>query len=303
MGVIPPLASPRPPLDWLGPLTPVRCQVLRSEPAVQRLRALLMICAGLCLPVAASATETVRISGTGSGVGGMKLLGDAFMAANPDVKVDVLPAPGSSGGISALIAGALEVAVSNRPPNDKETAQARLTVSEYARTAFVIAVHRNVGVTALSAAELAALYADGPAKFPNGARARPVLRLTDATDTRLLKSFGPEVATAIELASKRRGLLYADTDSEAADMIEKVSGAFGGSTLAQIASERRPLVALVIADKAPTHANLASDLYPQYKSLFLIASASPSPATRRFIAYVGSAAAQALLSAHGHLPR
>lgn len=270
---------------------------------VPRLCTLLAAVACMGLALAASAAEMVRVSGTGSGTGGMKLLANAFMAVNPDVKVDVLTAAGSSGGISALVAGALEVAVSNRPPNDKESAQAALTTIEYARTAFVLAVHRDLGVTALSAAELAALYADGPAKFPNGARARPVLRLSDATDTKLVKSFAPEVAIAVDLAAARRGMLNANTDSEAADMFEKVPGAFGGTTLAQIASERRPLVPLTIGGKVPSNANLAAGLYPQFKHLYLIASANPAPATRRFMAFVGSPAAQALLGANGHLPR
>ena len=272
--------------------------------AGMRLHSWLVLLAGLGLVVSASAVETVRISGTGSGVGGMQLLADAFMSAHPGVKVDVLPALGSSGGISALIAGKLDLALSNRLPNSKELAQeARLESTEYARTPFVVAVHRNLGITALSTPALAALYAAGPASFPNGKRARPVMRLNDSTDTQLLKSFGPEIASAVEQASARRGMLTANTDSEAAEMVETVPGAFTLSTLAQIQSERRPLVALAIDGKVPSTANLAAGSYPYFKSLYLVAGANTHAAARQFMAFVGSPAARKLLNAHGHLPR
>jgi phosphate transport system substrate-binding protein len=260
------------------------------------------VLAGLALaaPVAA---ESVRISGTGSGVGGMLLLANAFMSDHADVKIDVLPAIGSSGGISALIAGKLELAVSNRPPNDKEIAEAAMTAVEYARTPFVIVVHRDLGVNALSAAELAALFAEGAAAYPNGKRARPVLRLNDSTDTNLLRAFSPEVDRAIEQVAKRRGMLNASTDSEAADMVEKVPGAFATSTMAQVQSEHRPLVAVTIDGMVPSVANLAAGTYPYFKSLYMVANANATPTTRQFMAYVASAAASRLLSANGHLPR
>lgn len=257
---------------------------------------------GLAL-AAPAAAESVRISGTGSGVGGMQLLANAFMSNHSDIKIEVLPALGSSGGISALIAGKLELAVSNRPPNDKEIAEVALTAVEYARTPFVIAVHRDLGVNALSAVELAALFGEGAAAYPNGRRARPVLRLNDSTDTNLLKSFSPEVARAIEQAATRRGMLNASTDSDAADMVEKVPGAFAASTLAQIQSEHRPLVAVTIDGKVPSGANLASGIYPYFKPLYLVANANVTPITRQFMAFVRSPAARTLLSANGHLPR
>ena len=260
---------------------------------------------GLLLSLPAAA-EQIRIGGTGSGVGGMRLLAEAFMRAEPGVEVTVLPALGSPGGISALIAGKLEVAVANRAPNPKELGEAApiaLPTVKYARTPFVMVVHKDLGVTELNASQLAALYADGPATYPNGKRARPVLRLTDSTDTNLLKSIAPEVATAVDQASARRGMLNANNDSESADMAASVPGAISMSTLAQIESERRPLVALTIDGKQPSLANLEAGSYPYFKTLYSATRSDASPATRRFAEFVGSAAARKLLEAHGHLTR
>lgn len=249
----------------------------------------------------AIAQSVVRINGTGSGTGGMRLLAKAFMQKNPDVTVTVEPALGSSGGINALISGHIELAVSNRKPNSGELAKTPLLSTEYAHTPFVVAVHRDLGVTALTSSQLAGLYAAG-ATYPNGKRARPILRLSDAGDTALIKSFSPEVSVAVDEASKRRGMLNADTDTESADMVEQTPGAFSVSTLALIMSEGRPLRALVIDGKTPTVDNLIDGSYPYFKSLHLIVRADAGPETTRFATFVRSPEGRALLRANGHAP-
>lgn len=257
----------------------------------------------LLLGQGAAAQSVVRIGGTGSGTGGMQLLAQAFMRVNPAVKVEVHPALGSSGGIASLMAGQIEVAVSNRLPKENELARQPLRSTEYARTPFVVAVHKDLGLTDLSSAQLAGLFAEGAAAFPNGKRSRPVMRLADATDTELLKSFSPEVARAVEAATKRRGMLNADTDSDTADLIEQTPGAFGASTLALIESEKRALVALTIDTKQPTVANLIDGSYPYYKPLYLIVSARAGQHTKLFAEFVQAEPGRALLRAHGHAPR
>lgn len=259
-------------------------------------------CALALLGQAAAAQTVVRVNGTGSGTGGMQVLAQAFMRANPAVTVQVEQALGSSGGISALLAGQINVAVSNRMPKKDELAQLSLLSVEYARTPFVVAVHKNLGIAALSSSQLADLFGEGIATFPNGRRARPVMRLSDAVDTELLKSFSPEVAQAVDAASKRRGMLSADTDSETADLVEHTPGAFAASTLAVIESEKRPLIALAIDAKAPTVENLLNGSYPYFKPLYLIVSAAADANTKRFAAFVQSAEGRALLRANGHAP-
>lgn len=270
--------------------------------ALNRTRRLALCCALAWLAQAAFAQSVVRVSGTGSGTGGMRLLAQAFMQANPAVRIDVQPALGSTGGISALMAGQIELAVSNRPPKLAELATLPLLSIEYARTPFVVAVHKDLGVSALTSAQLAALFAEGAATFPNGKRARPVLRLSDDTDTALLKSFGPAVAAAVDAALTRRGMLTADTDSEAADLVERTSGAFAGSTLALIESEKRPLIGLAIDGQGPTVAALADGSYPYFKPLYLIVNPQAALDTKRFAVFVQSAPGRALLRAHGHAP-
>ena len=301
-----------------------------SEFAIPRRRVLGRAVGGALAAVAAPwfglagrahAHGPLRVSGTGSATGGMALLAARFGAMPDGHEVIIPPAYGSAGGIAAVIEGLLEVAVSNRPPSPQEVARATmarpvvqgagqvprgkgpLVATEYARTPFVIAVHRDLGVTALDDAQFTALYAAGRAAFPNGQRARPVLREPDDIDTRLVGLLVPPAGAALRQALQRSGMLRAATDTDAVDLIEKVPGAFGGSTLAQLLSERRPLVPLTIGGREPTLDALQAGRYPLHKPLFIITRAEPTVDARRFVDFVLSEAGQSLLEAHGHLPR
>jgi len=257
----------------------------------------------LWLPNVAEASDALRVGGTGSGVGGMRLVAEALARQPGAPAVEVLPAFGSAGGIAALIEGRLDIAVTNRLPNAAESARAGFKVQEYARTPFVMAVHRNLGLQALTGAQFAALYAEGAAVYPNGQRARPVLRLPEEIDSRLVAALVPAAGLPHEAAQARKGMLRAATDAEAAELVEKVPGAFAASTLAQIESERRPFVALAIDGRVPTAAALASGQYPHFKPLYLIVRANADVRAQRFVDFLLSDAGQAVLAAHGHLPR
>ncbi len=246
------------------------------------------------------AQERVRVSGTGSGTGTLQRLAEAFTKEQPGVQVEVQQAIGSSGGIAALLDGRLELALSNRPPNEKELARGPLRVKQYAVTPFVMVVGPGVKLRSLSGAELAALYAPGAAQYPDGQRARAILRLSDAIDTALIKSIGPEVAAAVDGASQRPGMLDAATDSAAADLIERTPGSFGASTLALILSEGRRLTPLTINGVEPNVVNLEAGRYLLSKKLFHISAAQPSAGTQKLIDFIASPSGQRLLAANGH---
>ena len=57
--------------------------------------------------VPAAHGETIKIGGTGMDLGTMRQMAEAFMKANPADKVTVVKSLGSSGGVRALLAGAI----------------------------------------------------------------------------------------------------------------------------------------------------------------------------------------------------
>jgi phosphate transport system substrate-binding protein len=128
------------------------------------------------------AAEVLRIGGTGSTLGGMQRLADAFRSQHPDIDLVILPSLGSGGGIKALIAGKTDLSVSARPMNAAEAA-AGLVEHEYARTPLVFATHLNTAADGVTLAQVANAYRGDVASWPDGSRLRLVMRPPSEADT------------------------------------------------------------------------------------------------------------------------
>jgi phosphate transport system substrate-binding protein len=250
---------------------------------------------------AAYGEEVVRASGTGTALGAMRRLGADFAAANPGLRVEVLPSIGTSGSLHALAQGALDLALAGRPLEPAEAALG-LEAVPYARTPFIFAVGPQVGVTGITASDLARIYRGELTTWPNGQRVRVVLRPRTDVDSAILRGISPEIAAAIELAQKREGLLVGVTNQDCDEIVARTPGAIGPTSLTQILTETSPPTALAWNGAAPTVRNLASGGYPLAKTLFAVHRASPSPAVRRFLEFLASPQARRILEETGNAP-
>jgi len=246
-----------------------------------------------------SQAEEIMIGGTGGALATMKLLGDAYSKNHPETKIIVLPSLGSGGGIKAVIAGAIQVAVSSRPIKDSETSLGA-SAFEYARTPFVFVVPLKSKTQAITSADLVDIYSGTRDRWPDGTRIRLVLRPVGDSDSDMVKSISPEVKQAKLRAEKRPGMLFAVTDQEAADNIEKIAGAFGTSTLAQLVSEQRALRPLRFNGVEPSAQTVADGRYPYFKPLFIVTSPKSPASAQLFAEFVRSAAGREILARTGH---
>ena len=117
----------------------------------------LLFLAAALLPTSLLAQETIRIGGTGTGLGTMTLLASAFQKKHPEIKIRIMPSIGSSGAIQATAQGALDIGLNGRPLTERE-AKLGLVVTEYAKTPFVFAVRKDVPVQGLTSKELVKIY-------------------------------------------------------------------------------------------------------------------------------------------------
>jgi phosphate transport system substrate-binding protein len=241
--------------------------------------------------------ETIRISGTGGATGTMRILGEAFRKSNPGIRVDILPGMGSSGGVKAVLAGRLDIGVIARALTGEERAQGGVE-TRYARTPFVFGVNGTLKMTGLTLEGLAEIYA-GKRDWENGERIRLVLRPPEDSDIPALKSVSPAMSAAVDTAMRRKGMIVATTDHDAADAIESVPGAFGGTTLSLVLSEKRALRVLALGGVVPSVRTMADRSYPYSKTFFMATRKNPSNAVRRFIDFVRSPAGAAILAKNG----
>ncbi|OGI45137.1 MAG: hypothetical protein A2637_01525 [Candidatus Muproteobacteria bacterium RIFCSPHIGHO2_01_FULL_65_16] len=266
------------------------------------LRTLVLPLIMLIPPASAGAgdDDRIRIGGSGGGLGAMKILAAAFKKTHPLADIVVLPSLGSSGGIKAAIAGSIDVGLSSRPLKDTERAQGAVAV-EYGRTPFVFVAAPKVVVSNITLRELIAIYAGKTGAWPDGKPLRLVLRPEDDSDTRMLRRMSPAMDAAVTAAYARAGMIFAVTTQESMNAVEKLPGALGVATLAQIISEKRAVKVLSFEGVTPAPGAIAGGKYPYFKPEYMITGPKPSRRAREFIAFVRSRAGQEILTSSGYL--
>ena len=264
----------------------------------RRLAALVLF--GILLSPGITLAQEIKIGGTGGALGTMQALADAYRKDHPDTQITVLPSLGSSGGVKAVLAGAIQVAVSSRPLKPEEVSQGARAF-ELGRTPFVFAVPTNTKVDAITIRDLVDIFAGNLESWPDGTRIRIVLRPVGDSDSAMVRSISPEVKQAKRKAEKRPGMLFAVTDQESADNIEKIPGAFGSTTLAQILTERRAIKALRFDGVEPSPGTLADGSYRYFKPLFIVTSPKTPAVAQEFLSFVQSDAGRAILARSGYV--
>ncbi|MBI4681879.1 MAG: substrate-binding domain-containing protein [Nitrospirae bacterium] len=244
---------------------------------------------------------TIKIGGTGTALGSFKELGEAFKKIHPDVNIVILPSLGSGGGIMAVNEGALDIGLSSRPLKDAEIRQGAVSV-EYARTPFVFATALKIEGTNFTLKDIAKIFSGETKNWPDGTPIRLVLRPESDMDTIILKGMSPEMDKSVRKSLSQEGMMVAATDQEGADTMEKVRGAIGTSTLAQIISEKRHLNTIRLSGVMPDMKNLADGSYKYYKTLFIVTGPKSGPVTKSFIEFINSKEGKAILTKTGHLP-
>lgn len=260
--------------------------------------------AALCLCVLApspASSDTIAIGGTGTALGGMQIIANAYMTEHPETQVVIHPSLGSGGGIQALLQGAIDLALSARSLKENERAQGARE-AEYALTPLVIATHPGRTASNITSDELASIYSGANTVWPDGTRIRLVLRPLEDTDTKILRKLSAPLAEAVDKSYSHPGMITSATDQDTAELIQSLPGAMGTLTLAQIRSEERRIRALALDGVEPTPATLASGAYALSKPLFLVTTGASSPTVQQFVSFVFSPVGQRLLSETGHLP-
>ncbi|MCB1907548.1 MAG: substrate-binding domain-containing protein [Rhodocyclaceae bacterium] len=250
--------------------------------------------------VIAQAGEAIRIGGTGSALGTMKLLGEAFVRQHREVgTVTILPSLGSPGGLSALDAGVADVAVTSRPLRERERRPYQRVI-EYGRSPFALVTNRT-DIAELTMRQVADMLSGRTTHWPDGQLVRIVLRPESDGDSRYLADMAPEIAAALELAHQRPGMIVAPTDQDAADQAERQPGSLATNTVALLRSEGRRLHTIALDGAHPTARALADGSYRFYKPFFMVIRNDAPPGVAAFAEFVQGDEARSILEANGHL--
>lgn len=242
----------------------------------------------------------IAIGGTGSALGGMKEAARAFQEKHPEITFRFAPSLGSGGGIKAVLASALDIALSARPVSDDERKQGAASV-EYARTPFIFVTSHKGKAWDLTLEQLVSIYAGETKTWPDGAPLRLILRPVGDVDTAYLKAMSPAMDKAVQAALSREGMVVTVTDQETADTIGRIRGGLGALTLTQLVAERRPLKLLRVNGIAPSLRTLADGSYPYYKTLSIVTGPKTGREAQLFIKFINSPEGRSVLTRTGNL--
>ena len=245
------------------------------------------------------AQEPIKMGGTGAGLGTLKLLAEAY-ARTGGASANITPSLGSSGSIKAVAAGALDLAITSRMP-DKSEAEKNLVGYSFSTTPLVFAVAATSSLKEITLKQAAAIYAKPLAELSPGVLAVPILRPLSETDSKLVMKMSPQMDQAYLAAHERRGMRIASTDVENIEDIERIQGAIGVTTLAQVKSESRRVRPLILDGVTPSAETLTKGLYVHNRALHLVTRKPASAATQAFLAFIQSEAGRQIIAQNEQL--
>lgn len=249
--------------------------------------------------IQAAEKATLKIGGTGGALGAMEEMAAAFEETHPGITVSIIPHLGTRGGINGVLKGAIDIGLAGRALNPQELAEG-LQGRAYARTPFLFATGKPGEESTLTYEMIAALYRGEIRKWPDGTKIRLILRPTGDVDILMLKAISPAMNEAVQQAEGREGMIFALDDQENCDLLEKIPGSFGTSTLTQILSEKRHLTILPLNGLRPDSI-AAAGRYPHYKELHMVTGPRPTPLALKFIDFVNSTTGRIILLKNGNV--
>ncbi len=262
-----------------------------------------VVVAAFCLLfTAGSFAATLKIGGTGAALGTMRILADQFVKMRPDISVVIPDSLGSGGGIKAVLAGALDIALSSRQLKPKEQ-NAGAKATRYATTPFVLVtpVSPSNPTPGLTSEELIKAFSGEPVRWSDGTPIRIILRNKKDSSTKILISAFEGMDAALVKARAIPGIPVAHTEQDNMDLAETLPGALTTGSLTVILAEKRSLTPIAIDGVRPTLENLADGAYPISKSLYLVTDPKVSQVALDFIRFVQSNEGASILRTTGNL--
>jgi phosphate transport system substrate-binding protein len=259
-----------------------------------------LLFADWALPTTAPAETVVKIGGTGSALGTMKQLAEAYEKSHPGISIRILPSLGSTAGINAALGGGIDLALASRPLTEMERQQGAVE-REYARSPFVFVTNPKVNKKDVSIRELEGIFSNPAANWPDGSRIRLILRPEKDIDSKLIRGLSPAMELAVKAALARPGMIVAITDQESTDVVIRTPGALGGATLTEIISENRPVNVLSLNGVKPSAKSVADSSYPLIKSFYLVTTPKTPAVAQQFAEFVRSPAAVRILTKTGNM--
>jgi phosphate transport system substrate-binding protein len=254
--------------------------------------------AALALTQSVWAQEQVVIGGPGSMLPVAQALSKAFISANPGAKVEVISSRmGSSGGIKALEAGRITVALLARAMTAEE--KSKHAYRAIGRVPVVFAVHKSVTVGTLKEAQLCDLYAGKIKTWSEvGGDAQKITALTRKEDVGAKDAVRKNVGCFKELREGPDTVALNRPEEMLAGLTSR-PGTIGIVELGDVTDAKGAIKALDIDGVSASPEAVGSGKYKVAKNYGLATKGEPLGLVRKFIDFMGTPEGQKILIQDG----
>ena len=244
--------------------------------------------------------DKLQLAGSGSNVPLTRALIAAYVRQYPEKKVMLHESIGSSGGVQAVLDGAIDLGLISRDLTAQER-QAALELVPYAWVAVVFASHPSVPVRDLSQQEVLAMYSGAQARWPDGT-AVTVLQREAGDSAHLIAGRAiPGFLAVDELArtEQRWRMLFHDRAMQEALM--GTPGAIGLSDLGGVKIQNLAIKILSFNGIEASQDQVLSGRYPLHKPLSFVCQKPVSAPIQHFIDFVQSSAGKRMIEDSGYI--
>jgi len=247
------------------------------------------------------ASESLRVGGTGAALGLIRALCAGFAESHEGLVVKVPRSLGSTGGIKALLAGKLDLAVSSRPlrKNERQDGVREILIG---RTPLVFVTSRSDLDGNINSADVVAMFGLASRTWPDGMRAYIVVRPKGESDFHLLAKGISGMEAALNRAWAKPGIPLAYTDQDNLDRAESLPGSLAMAALTTVITEKRRVARLALDRVPATLETIGNGTYRLEKPIYLMSAPGRGPVPTDFVAFVQRPQGHAILLASGILP-
>lgn len=186
-----------------------------------------LLCSVLFLSTPAGAGEKVVIPGTGTNMIVLVALAKSFMAAHPDIAIEVPPSSGTSGGYRAAGEGEAILARVSRPATPGKEQEYGLEYLPFGTSTVAFASHPGVKVAKLTSQQTADIFSGKTTNWKDvggpDLKIRVIRRYEKEQDNKVLKDAYPEWKDLVFTPQSKEG----PTVQETIDFIGQYEGAIG----------------------------------------------------------------------------
>lgn len=246
----------------------------------------------------ALAQDAVTLGGAGSMIQVAQALAAAFEAKNPGSKITVMPnTMGTTGGINAVGNGKVTIGLAARALKSEESAKYKY--HPLGRAAVVIAVSKDVTVTALTGSQVCDLFSGKYKSWKDvGAGDQKVEVLTRNEDDGAKEAVRTNIPCFKDLKESPEASILI----RGAAMVSGLSsrpGAIGITEFDAVTEAKGAFKALTLDGVTPSIETVKNGKYKVIKTFGFVTAAEPQGVVRNFIQFATSPEAASILTKEG----